>query len=241
MFDMALYALTCFIGAMLQSLCGFGSGILAMSVLPHFYHSYTLSLVLSTFLSFAICISIVMKEYKYVNIRMLIPIIIGNILATTSIMYFWDGSANYTMKKILGGFLILLSLYFIFFNRDIKIKPAFKTGLLSGLLGGTGNSFFSMGGPPVVAYLIITSRDNKEYIASLQAYFSFSATYVTISRYMRGMVTEDVWPIFFAGLPFIFIGIWIGRKLFGMLDEKKLKLVVYTLMALSGAVMILTN
>jgi uncharacterized membrane protein YfcA len=153
-------------------------------------------------------------------------------------MFFWSGDADGVMKKILGCFLILLSLYFIFLRKNIKIKPTFRTGLLFGAIGGTANALFSMGGPPVVIYMMAASKNTKEYLASLQAYFCFSSVYVTMSRYMRGMVTDDVWPLFFAGLPFMAFGIWAGLKLFGMLNEETLRRVVYIFMALSGAVMI---
>ncbi|MCL2767367.1 MAG: sulfite exporter TauE/SafE family protein [Synergistaceae bacterium] len=238
---MILYAITCFTGAMIQSLCGFGSGMVLMSALPHFIHSYSFSLVLSTLASLVTCVSIVAKEYRHINVRMIIPVIIGNVVAITSVMLFWSGDADSAMKKILGGFLILLSLYFVFLNRNIRIKPTLKAGLLTGLIGGTANAFFSMGGPPIALYMMAASKNTKEYIASSQAYFCFSAIYVTISRYMRGMVTNDVWPFILAGVPLVAIGTWVGLKLFGLLNEEKLRFTIYIFMAASGAVMILTN
>jgi uncharacterized membrane protein YfcA len=195
--------------------------------------------VLSTLSSFVICVVIAIREYKHINVKMIIPIIVGNALAITLVMLFWSGDSVNIMKKILGGFLIILSLYFIFLKNNIRIKSTIKGGLLSGSLGGVLNSLFSMGAPPVVVYLIAASKNIKEYHASLQAYFCFSCIYVTISRYMRGMITEDVWPLFFAGLPFIAIGSWIGLKLFGKLNDEKLRFIVYIFMALSGTVMIL--
>ena len=237
---MILFAFTCFIAAMIQALCGFGSGVFIMSVLPHFFHSYSLSLVLSTVTSLVMCVIILAKIYKYANIRMIIPLIIGCASAITAVMCFWNGEADATMKKALGVFLVLLSLYFIFFNRSIKVAPTFKAGLLSGFIGGTTNSLFSMGGPPVAVYMIAAAKDNREYLASSQVYFCFSGAYVTISRYMRGMVTEEVWPLFFAGLPFVILGTWAGMKLFSILDGEKLRLIIYVFMAVSGAVMILS-
>ena len=168
------------------------------------------------------------------------PMIIGNAVAVTFVMLFWSGATGSIMKKVLGGFLILLSLYFIFYKKKIKIKPTFHAGLLSGILGGIGNAFFSIGSPPIILYMIATSKDNKEYLASSQAYFCFSALYVTISRHMRGMISEDVWPLFFVGLPFIALGTWMGMKLFGKLNGEKLRLIIYIFMAASGAVMLLT-
>ena len=241
MYDFTVYVITCFCAAMLQSLCGFGSGVFIMSVLPHFFSAYTFSLVLSPLVSLVICLAVLGKEYRHINIRMIIPAIIGNAAAVTSIMFFWSGNADDAMKKLLGCFLILLSIYFIFFNSSFKIKQTPKAGVLAGILGGTANSFFSMGGPPAVAYFIATCRNNKEYIASSQAYFSFSCIFVTTSRYVRGMITDDIWPFFLAGLPFIALGTWAGLKLFGMLNVKMLRLTIYIFMAVSGAVMIFTN
>jgi uncharacterized membrane protein YfcA len=223
---------------MLQSLCGFGTGIFGMAVLPHFFDSYSLSLVMTTLSTMVICIFIAIKEYKHINLKMIVPLTIGNISAITLIMLFWSGDANIIMKKILGLFLILLGLYFIFFNRDMKIKPTYKVGLFFGAIAGTGLSFFSIGAPPVALYIISASKSTKEYIASIQAYFCISSIYVTISRYMKGMVTAEVWPLFLAGLPFLALGSLLGLKLFGTLNEAKLRLFIYVFMAVSGAAMI---
>jgi uncharacterized membrane protein YfcA len=226
---------------MIQSICGFGSGVFAMSVLPHFFHSYSFSLVLSSLFSLVMSILIAIREYRHINIRTTIPIIIGGAFAITSIMFFWSVNADVIMKKVLGYFLILFSLYSIFSRKNIKIKPTFKAGIFFGMLSGAANSFFSVGGPPVAVYMLSASKNNKEYLASLQAYFCFSSSYVTILRYMKGMITEDVWPLFFAGLPFLAFGTWAGLKLFGMLNENMLRIIVYTFMAVSGAVLVLTN
>jgi len=238
LFITSIYAFTCFFGALLQSLCGFGTGIFSMSVLPHFFHSYSLSLVMSTLSTLVICVFIAIKEYKHTNLKMIIPLLIGNFTAITLIMIFWSGYASIFMKKMLGLFLILLGLYFIFFNRNMKIKPTFNIGLLFGTLAGTGLSLFSIGAPPIALYIISASKNTKEYLASIQAYFCISAIYVTYTRYLKGMVTEEVLPLFIAGLPFLALGSWLGLKLFGLLNEEKLRLFIYIFMSVSGAVMI---
>jgi uncharacterized membrane protein YfcA len=58
---------------------------------------------------------------------------------------------------------------------------------------------------------------------------------------MSGMITQDVWPLFLTGLPFIALGAWVGLKLFGKLNEEKLRFIIYLFMAASGAVMIVVN
>ena len=65
-----------------------------------------------------------------------------------------DGS----IKKVLGVVLILLSLYFIFFQKKIKIQPTKRNGFIAGALSGALESLFCVGGPPIVLYLLTVSK-----------------------------------------------------------------------------------
>lgn len=235
---MTLFAFTCFIAAVLQATCGFGYGIFAMSLFPHFLPVYSTSLVTSTLLSFGMCLFIVFYEYKHISWKMIFPTIIGNFAAITCVMMLWNGQADAVMKKTLGVFLICLSLYFIFLKSKINIKATFRNGFIAGVLGGVCNALFSMGGPPVVVYMLAAAKDNKEYMASLQLYFCFSGIYVSLARLMRGMVSWDVLSLLAVGIPMTAAGTWLGLRLFDKLNPDMLRFSIYVFMAASGALML---
>ena len=140
-FSMLLFCLVCFTAATIQSLCGFGFGVFAMCVFPYFI-PYTYGLVLVSAFSIVISVIIISKYRKHIIFKALLPLIIGNVIAVTSIMSIWDGKASPMLTKSLGVVLILLSIYFLFLKNSIKVKPTFLTGLTAGIMGGCGNALF---------------------------------------------------------------------------------------------------
>jgi len=54
----------------------------------------------------------------------------------------------------------------------------------------------------------------------------------------KGALTPDTLRLFVFGLPFLFVGTWLGMKLYGRIDEKRFRQVVLTLIALSGAALV---
>ena len=97
----------------------------------------------------------------------------------------------------------------------------------------------SMGGPPIVVYLLAVTDDNNEYLATAQTYFCFSSVYATFTRYLHGMIVPEMGPFFLLGLPLVLLGLFVGIKLFNKVDAQKLRKIIYIFMAISGAVMVI--
>lgn len=79
-------------------------------------------------------------------------------------------------------FLILLGIYFLFFASKIKIKPNFFTAMVVGLLSGVLSAFFTVGGPPIIVYLLNATDSREEYLGSVQFYFAAIALFSLIVR-----------------------------------------------------------
>jgi uncharacterized membrane protein YfcA len=140
-------------------------------------------------------------------------------------------------KILLGSVLIVLSIYFLFFNQRIKIKPCVRNGLISGGLGGALGGLFSTGGPPVVLYLSSAAKNNLSYFATVQFYFCFTNIYATSTRAVNGLITTELLLYAVIGMVGCMTGDFLGRRLFNKLDGKKLKQIIYISMIISGIVM----
>ena len=53
----------------------------------------------------------------------------------------------------------------------------------------------------------------------------------------RGAITPEVIKLFLIGLPALFVGTWLGMKLFGRLDEATFRKIVLALLLVSGALL----
>ncbi len=224
--------------AFVQRVSGFGLGIFAMMFLPHLLPSNTAAATISCLFSCCITAYNTIKYHKSISFRTALPMLAAAIVSIPIAVYFAAMVSDNIFKILLGSMLILLSLYFLFFNKKIKIKPTPINGVIAGALGGVLNGLFSTGGPPAVLYLTSATPDNITYFATIQFYFCLTNVYATATRAISGLVTWEL--ILYAAIGFIgcLIGDTIGKLVFDKLDAKKLKAVIYIAMIISGIVML---
>ena len=153
-------------------------------------------------------------------------------------LYFSARVPKGVFEILLGVVLILLSIYFLFFNRKIHIRPTTSSGIIAGAIGGTLSGLFSTGGPPVVLYLSHATNDNAVYFATIQFYFCLTNIYATANRAINGIITPEILIYGAIGLAGCMLGDFVGRFVFDKLDSDKLKTVIYIGMIISGALML---
>ena len=138
------------------------------------------------------------------------------------------------LRHILGGVLIAVSLYFFFISGRIHLPPRVDVqagmGALSGLMGG----LFAMQGPPAVIYFLGCADSKDEYIALTQWYFLIGNAAMSLFRAGNGLVTPTVLRMWCFALPGVFLGLWLGKKVYARLRAERLRKVVYAFLAVAG-------
>ncbi|MEG2204340.1 MAG: TSUP family transporter, partial [Oscillospiraceae bacterium] len=110
-----------FTGSVVQSTCGFGLGIVMMTVLPYLLPSYAQATALSSICSLAQASLVAWQDRVYLRWRIVLPPLLANVCASTAMILFAAGQSDEQLTRALGALLILLSLYFFFFNDRIQI------------------------------------------------------------------------------------------------------------------------
>jgi uncharacterized membrane protein YfcA len=98
---------------------------------------------------------------------------------------------------------------------------------------------FGIGGPPIIIFMISALGDNKEqYRATINMYFLLSNIWASSMRAANGIITMQV--LGWAALCSVGIlaGTSIGERIFQMLNARTIRRLVFSLMAMSGAVML---
>ena len=224
-------------GAFVQRVSGFGLGIFAMLFLPHFMPSHTAAAAIISICSGIATIFNSFKYKKHINYKISFPMICASLITIPVAVYFAAVVSGKLFQILLGCALILLSLYFLFFDSKITIKPNKINGVFSGTLSGILVGLFSTGGPPVVLYLSKATTDNLTYFATVQFFFSVTSVYATGMRVFNGLIDLEVILYSLICLIGCAVGDHLGSKVFDKLDSQKLKKIIYIGMIISGIVL----
>lgn len=225
--------------AFVQRVSGFGLGIFAMMFLPHLFPVHTAAAAVSSIFSTYTTTFNAVKYRKDVSFKTALPMLIAALVTIPIAVYFAERVPGAIFKKLLGSVLILLSLYFLFLGKRLKIKPTAINGVVSGSLGGILGGLFSTGGPPAVLYLSSATTDKTVYFATIQFYFCITNIYSTAMRAISGAITLDVLLYALVGIGGCIVGDLLGSLVFDKLDSRKVKLIIYVGMAASGLLMLI--
>jgi uncharacterized membrane protein YfcA len=220
-----------------QRVSGFGLSIFAMIFLPYLMAT-TEAVTLATILSLSATIVNVASYYKKVLYKTALPMVASALVFITIAVRFSTRVPEDIFKMLLGIVLIALSIYFLFFNKNVKLKPTVLNGLITGAFSGTLGGLFSTSGPPAVLYVSSAISDNIVYFATIQFYFCLTNVYSLSARIVSGIVEWTILPYAVVGIAGCMVGNYIGKRVFDKLDAMKLKTVIYIGMIISGIVML---
>ena len=227
------------LGSAIQAASGFGYGIFVMSVLP-FFLPYNEALCSAGIVGLVTAISVAMKHRGHIRFKLIALPLFGYFTASAAGTYFLKSQADGALKQILGGFLIVLSIYLMRVSDKVRIRANALTGLSAGGVSGVLGALFGMSGPPIVVYLLAAAETTAAYIANIQIYFVCTNVYISVIRLASGMMNAQVAAYTVAGILGVFWGAKLGHSLFSRLDAKSLRMTVYAFMIAMGVLMLAT-
>lgn len=234
----AVFLFTCAAGAVVQATTGFGFGILCMAVFPYVLPSYLQATAVSSVCAATMSSMVAIRCRKHINFKIILPLFMGYSVASVWSIRYAKAQSEGLMVKLLGCVLILVSIYFIFFSGKFHIRPTFFNGVVAGLLGGVGSGMFSIGGPPVVIYLMSAVSDKDQYRACSLTYFAIGSWYVSAARWLNGVFNAQTVHLWLMAIVALCAGTYIGNRIFDRINAATLKRLVYCFMAISGVTML---
>lgn len=239
-FALAALLLSAMAGAIIQTTTGFGFGILCMAVFPYLLPNVTQAAAVSSLCAATMATFVVVQFRRHCRLRVIAPSLVGYALTSTLCIRFAAQQAQGALMKALGAVLILISIYFIFWGNRFRIRPIAINGFVAGAVGGVGAGFFSIGGPPMVIYLLSSLQDKEEYRATSQLYFAIGSWYASTVRGINGILTPQVLQCWLLAVVALAVGVAIGNRVFARIDAALLRKLVYGFMAISGLKMLLS-
>lgn len=235
-----LCAATSCVGNFIQRVTGFGYGIFVMMFFPYLL-SYGEASALAGMISATTSTVTAFTLRKHIAWKNIFAPFFSCTITSYLAIQFMSEQADSTLKLLLGGMLIVLSIYFIFFSGKISIKPTLFAGLVAGALSGVMSGLFAMGGPPMVIYFMSSTDDMREYLATIQTYFALSNIYTATVKAFSGFITPQVLIFYVIAVISAVIGMLIGQRVFNRCKPQVLKKIIYGFMACSGVINIVST
>ena len=116
-----------------------------------------------------------------------------------------------------------------------KQTPGPLGALAVGAVSGALNGAVGISGPPAIVFYFATTAAATSR-ATLIAYFLFTDVWALVLAGGAGLLTQAALPLITVALPFSLAGIWLGQRLYLRLNEAQLRRLVWTLLAVLGAV-----
>ena len=232
-FEMSILLATVLLAAFIQSTTGFGFAIVCMAILPVFI-PYGSAQLVAVIMSLVGNLIIVLRKRAHIQWKqVLLPAIFGA-LGTVSGLLIIKNSAPELYKRLLGVFLCLLAIWFLFFNDRVRIKDSARNGALIGAVSGVCGGVFSINGPPMVIYYLSVFRDMDMYRATIQTYFLLMNAVNISCRLLFDLVPAGSVTALALAAPMVVLGNLAGVRLADRIDPKKMKTCIYLFLALSG-------
>jgi len=237
-FELPLFLIATFTGALVAGLTGFAFGLVAASI---WLYILTPLQTATLIIAFGLIVQgyAVWKLRGALDWKRLWPFVLGAALGVPAgvTVLTWANPAHVRMG--VGALLVLYSLYALFRPAIAPIKAGgaaldAAVGFLNGMLGGTTG----LAGVLVTIWCGLRGwpKDVQRTVFQPVAVAIFLMSALWIGG--KGAITAETLKLFLLGLPALLAGTWLGFRLFGRLNEATFRRVVLGLLLASGIALV---
>lgn len=237
---MVLFAgISVFLAGLIKGVTAFGFNLIAVSALL-FFVSPKLLVPVITMLSVTSSLSMLAGLLKYVEIRRILPLLIGALCGIPVGVLGLVILKPEMLKILIGAVVVVFSLLFASgYRKDIRNEtPAFLfLGLVSGVIGGST----SLGGVPVILFFINQDCDTRTFRANITLFYVLHGMVSFLGYLHGGLITGEVLKYYlFLVIPMT-LGIAGGMKLVHKVNQTLFRRIALLLLIISGAASIYTG
>jgi uncharacterized protein len=230
-------ALLAFLAAVVQSLAGFG---FALIVMPVFAWAMGLGAAapLVALVALTLFVVNVIRFRHAINRREVARLTLGAALGVPVGIWALSTLDESLILRVLG---VVLTAYALFALLRPALPPltapgwAYPTGFLAGCLGGAYNT----PGPPVILYGSLRQFPKDEFRAVMQSVYLLTGLLTVASHALAGNLVRSVWLSYALLAPAALLGIWVGARLDGRLNQERFRTFVAVVVLLLGLSLLL--
>ena len=136
------------------------------------------------------------------------------------------------------GVIIAFSVWLIWRGVRLPRDPSLRVGFGVGLGSGIINGLASVGGPPVVVYLLAIGHGAARMRATSMVYFMLAGCVSFVPMAARGMITREVLIWSAASLPVLLAGSRAGSWAFSRSKPRQHRMVALVALSLLAALLV---
>ncbi len=226
-----------FFGVFTQTLTGFGSALVTMSILPSLL-GITVASPVVALMAITLEAILLIRYRNAINFSAVWRLSVAAIIAIPIGLTAIRSISEDLVLTILGLVLVLYSIYALITPKLPELKQpawAFGFGFVGGLLSGA----YNVAGPAAVIYGNCRGWKPAEFRSNLQAFFLLNDLTVVISHALAGNLKPSVWANYLIALPAIGLGIFVGLKIDRRLNPETFRKIVLILLIVMGLRLIL--
>ncbi|MCU8039360.1 sulfite exporter TauE/SafE family protein [Shewanella oncorhynchi] len=227
---LALASLVVFLGALTQSLIGFGLAVVASPLLYIVDPQLVPAPVIA--MGFSIALLTLVRERGHLEFNGLQYALLGRVpggFIGASLLLFAPQPILGLSIAAIVTVAVILSLYK--FSLPVNKKTLFGAGVVSGIFGNIA----AIGGPPMA--ILLSGKDASQFRAALSAFFIFSSTIAMVILAITGLLElKHLWLSLML-LPSVLLGYLVAGRLVGSVDKDKTKMATLVLCSISALVL----
>lgn len=234
---LAVVGATVFAAYVIFGICGFGSTLIAVPLMAHFY---PLKMVIPVIV-LVDCVAATRQGLRLragVNkpeLLAMLPFILAGMLIGAFILV---KAPSAVLLPILGVFVTAYGLYYTFRKTSVY-RVARWTAVPIGLAAGALSSVFGMAGPLYVMYLVGRGSTPDHIRATMPVVFSFTTVGRIALFGALGLIDRDVLIMAVMLTPLMFLGVWCGNRLHARFTPENVIRLMGVVLAVSGLSLVL--
>lgn len=225
------------LGIFVQSLTGFGSGLVSMAFLPTILGVRTAVPLVALITGTTEFILLIRYRGSF-NVRNVWQMTATSVLAIPLGGWALGRLNEDLLLTVLGLIIAGYALYALLNFRLPELSHpawAYLAGFLAGLLSGA----YSVGGPPAIIYGTCRRWAPDEFKSNLQGFFLVNDTLAIVIHAFYGRLTTPVGQYYLLALPVLAVGILAGTSLDRYLDPRTFRKLTLILLVIMGLRMVI--
>jgi uncharacterized membrane protein YfcA len=234
---LVVVSLTVFVAYVIFGICGFGSTLIAVPLMAHFF---PLKFVIPVIV-LVDCVASVRQGLRLragmnkPELLAMLPFLLVGMVAGAWLLVRTPGNV---LLPLLGVFVTAYGVYYATRHESV-FRVARWTAAPIGFFAGAISSVFGMAGPFYVMYLVGRGSTPDQIRATMPVVFIFT----TIGRIALfgaiGLITQDVLVMAALLAPVMLLGVWCGNRWHSRFTRENVVRAIGAVLTLSGASLLL--